>query len=86
VTLNSLILDLPHRGAHGAADFLSSGSCRRYCSDSVSTPWRFEVAEGAKGRVQGGLWILARIAHAAAVAELLGLTAQSPSHLLPPSL
>jgi hypothetical protein len=31
---------------------------------------RLEVAEGAKGRVQGGLWMLAKIAHAAAVAEL----------------
>jgi hypothetical protein len=36
----------------------------------------------AKGRAQGGLCMLAKIAHAAAVAELLGLTTPSPSHLL----
>ena len=31
---------------------------------------RLKVAEVAKGRGQGGLWMLAKIAHAAAVAEL----------------
>jgi hypothetical protein len=45
VTLGQLILDLPHRAAHGAEDFLFSGSCRRYCSDSVALLQRLEVAE-----------------------------------------
>jgi hypothetical protein len=29
VTLDQLILDLPHRAAHGAEDFLVRGSCDR---------------------------------------------------------
>jgi hypothetical protein len=39
----------------------------------------------AKSRVQGGLWMLAKIAHAAAVAEL-GLNGAIAEPLLPPSL
>jgi hypothetical protein len=86
VIFGQLILDLPHGAAHGV-EVSCSGSCRRYCSDSVSTT---SAARGctrvAKGRVHGGLlWMLAKIAHAA-IAELLGLTAPSPSHLLSPSV
>jgi hypothetical protein len=65
VTLAQLILDLPHRAAHGAEDFLSSGSCRHFLLGLRQHHFSgSRLPRVAKGRVQGGLWMLAKIAHA----------------------